>query len=223
MKVKLFSSMFAKLNSLFSFCLLEIAKLQPCRILACQIREIKYKYLGTRKWFLKWKQQETYVCLAPSGCWFSRQKIAPAAALHTSAGEFAKLTVCVERHFEMNLIFQNLSLFILAASVSGQVCIEANLYCNNEFVPHIFKLGSASCACDKASHAGAVKYVNGKVYVCLGSEWRPIQYEQVVVYGTENNPGYSCKDILDKAGQQISNGVYWIRLRGKIVVFVNKS
>ena len=34
-------------------------------------------------------------------------------------------------------------------------------------------------------------------------------------YGMENDPGYSCKDIQDNAGQQLSDGVYWIRLQGK--------
>ena len=34
-------------------------------------------------------------------------------------------------------------------------------------------------------------------------------------YGTENNPGYSCKDILDNTAQQLSDGVYWISLSGK--------
>ena len=34
-------------------------------------------------------------------------------------------------------------------------------------------------------------------------------------YGMEDNPGYSCKDILDNSADQLNDGVYWIRLQGK--------
>lgn len=103
----------------------------------------------------------------------------------------------------------------LVAGMRAQICVEETLDCNQP-VPTIFKLGDASCPCNKADHAGAIKYANGKVYVCLGTEWKALQFENNSTYGTENNPAYSCKDILDNAGpgQQHTDGVYWIRLRG---------
>ncbi|KAL9952125.1 hypothetical protein ACROYT_G039334 [Oculina patagonica] len=111
----------------------------------------------------------------------------------------------------MNGFVRILSVAFLVARVSGQACIEETLDCN-EPVPTIFKLGDQSCACNSAAHAGALKYANGKIYVCLGSKWKIVLLGDE--YGTESNPGLSCKDILDKAGQQLSNGVFWIRLRG---------
>ena len=123
----------------------------------------------------------------------------------------------------MNRFVQTLGLAFLAASVCGQNCVEETLDCNDP-APSIYKLGDASCACNRAEHAGALKYDNGKVSVCLGSEWKTVQFEENHAYGTENNPGYSCKDILDKAGQQLSNGVFWIRLRGncEMCLFLSK-
>jgi len=120
----------------------------------------------------------------------------------------------IEKHIKMTAFLHVLSLTLLAASVSGQQCVERLFECN-EPAPTIYKLGDGSCACNQPNQAGALKYDNGKVYVCLGSEWQLLQFQEVYVYGTENNPGYSCKDILDKSGQQLSNGVFWIRLRGK--------
>ena len=115
----------------------------------------------------------------------------------------------------MKVVLQTLSLAFLAASVSGQVCVEETLDCN-EPIPGILKLGNTSCSCNNPAHAGSLKYVNGAVYVCLSSEWKSVRsLETMDFYGTEKNPGFSCKDIQDKAGQQLSDGVYWIRLRGK--------
>ncbi|KAL9952123.1 hypothetical protein ACROYT_G039332 [Oculina patagonica] len=91
------------------------------------------------------------------------------------------------------------------------MCVEETLDCN-EPVPTIFKLGDQSCACNSAAHAGALKYTNGKIYVCLGSKWKTVVLEDE--YGTKDHPGLSCKDILNKAGQQLSNGVFWIHLQG---------
>ncbi|KAL9952124.1 hypothetical protein ACROYT_G039333 [Oculina patagonica] len=92
------------------------------------------------------------------------------------------------------------------------MCVEETLDCNQK-VPTIFKLGDQSCACNRPAHAGALKYTNGKIYVCLGSKWKTVVLEDE--YGTENIPGLSCKDILNKAGQhELSNGVYWIHLQG---------
>lgn len=102
-------------------------------------------------------------------------------------------------------------LFFLAASVYSQSCVDETLDCS-EPVPTVFKLADASCPCNNPTHAGALKYVDGKVYVCSGSKWKTVQFNGA--YGTENNPGSSCKDIQDNAGQQLSDGIFWIRLRG---------
>ena len=88
----------------------------------------------------------------------------------------------------MNRFVQTLGLAFLASSVWGENCVEETLDCNNP-VPSIYKLGDASCACNRAEHAGALKYDNGKVSVCLGSEWKTVQFEENHAYGTENNPG----------------------------------
>ena len=114
----------------------------------------------------------------------------------------------------MNGFVRILSIAFLVADVRGQAdCVETTLDCNDP-VPTIFKLGDGSCACSDAAHAGALKYSNGKVYLCVGTEWKTFQLQGE--YGTEStNPGVSCKDILNKAGKQLSNGVFWIRLEGK--------
>ena len=110
----------------------------------------------------------------------------------------------------MNYLLGFFLFAFLVARTHAQVCDQP--------VPTIFKLGDASCPCNKTDHAGAIKYANGKVHVCLGTEWKTVQFENSSSspYGTENNPAYSCKDILDNAGpgQQHTDGVYWIRLRG---------
>ena len=89
--------------------------------------------------------------------------------------------------------------------------MDETLNCNQP-VPTIYKLGDQSCDCDSPDHAGALKYAHGTVYLCVGNEWKVIGFE---AYGAEYNPGLSCKDILTKAGRQLSNGVYWIHLQGK--------
>ena len=108
-----------------------------------------------------------------------------------------------------------LSVALLVAHVRSQNCVDETLSCDDP-VPTIYKLGDQSCACNSPTHAGALKYVNDKVQVCLGSEWKTIQFEENYEYGTEKNPGSSCKDIKDKSsGKQLNNGVFWIRLQGK--------
>ena len=115
----------------------------------------------------------------------------------------------------MNYLLGFFLFAFLVARTHALVCVEETLDCDQP-VPTIFKLGDASCPCNKTDHAGAIKYANGKVHVCLGTEWKTVQFESSPPYGTRNNPAYSCKDILDNAelGQQHTDGVYWIRLRG---------
>ena len=75
-------------------------------------------------------------------------------------------------------------------------------------------MGHGSCACDSKAHDGALKYSNGKLFLCLNSEWKALRMTGVQEYGTEFNPGSSCKDILEKAdGKDLSDGVYWIGIR----------
>ncbi|XP_029211738.2 uncharacterized protein LOC114975714 isoform X2 [Acropora millepora] len=98
----------------------------------------------------------------------------------------------------------------LASVVSGQLCVPETLDCN-EVLPTIYKMGHGSCACDSKAHDGALKYSNGKLFLCLNSEWKALRMTGVQEYGTELNPGSSCKDILEKAdGKELSDGVYWI-------------
>ena len=101
----------------------------------------------------------------------------------------------------------------LAAVVSGQLCVPETLDCN-EVLPTIYKMGDGSCACDSKAHVGALKYSNGKLFVCLNSEWIALRLTGIQEYGTEFNPGTSCKDILEKADRKdLSDGVYWIGIR----------
>ncbi|KAL9952121.1 hypothetical protein ACROYT_G039330 [Oculina patagonica] len=103
-------------------------------------------------------------------------------------------------------------LVVRVMRVSSQNCVDVSYNCNDNPVPTIFKLGDQSCACNSATHAGALKYANGIMYICLGNKWKTVLLEDD--YGTQRNPGYSCKDILNKTGQQLSNGVFWIHLQG---------
>ncbi|XP_015763566.1 PREDICTED: uncharacterized protein LOC107342580 isoform X2 [Acropora digitifera] len=111
----------------------------------------------------------------------------------------------------IKMISQNtVFLAALASVVSGQLCVPETLDCN-EVLPTIYKMGDGSCACDSKAHDGALKYSNGKLFLCLNSEWKALRMTGVQEYGTELNAGSSCKDILEKAdGKHLSDGVYWI-------------
>ena len=50
----------------------------------------------------------------------------------------------------------------------------------------------------------------GKIFVCTGSRWN-LHGE----YGDESHPGFSCKDIKDRKGEESANGIYWIKLKGR--------
>ena len=114
----------------------------------------------------------------------------------------------------IKMISQNtVFLAALAFVVSGQLCVPETLDCN-EVLPTIYKMGDGSCACDSKAHDGALKYSNGKLFLCLKSEWKALRMTGVQEYGTEFNPGSSCKDIFGKAdGKHLSDGVYWIGIR----------
>ncbi|XP_067031283.1 uncharacterized protein [Acropora muricata] len=107
-----------------------------------------------------------------------------------------------------------LSVFVfLTKFVSGLVCVHETLDCRDP-VSSIFKIGKDSCACDSDKHAGALKLVDGKLMVCLGDRWAKAELNPKVddAYGTEFNPGKSCKDIKNVLSGSPSDGVYWIKL-----------
>ena len=119
--------------------------------------------------------------------------------------------------FKMKVVYHPPALAVLVAVVCGQYCVEETLDCSKD-VPLILKLGKDSCACDREEHVGALKYANNSLYVCLGDKWSAIRLKKLYPYGTENNPGLSCKDIRDKSAEKhLSDGVYWLRNEGKIV------
>ena len=105
-----------------------------------------------------------------------------------------------------------LSVFVfLTKFVSGQLCVEETLDCGDP-VSSIFKIGKDSCACDNDKHAGALKFADGNLMVCLGNEWARAEFEVPPEYGSKFNPGNSCKDIRTKLGGSPSDGIYWIKL-----------
>ena len=117
----------------------------------------------------------------------------------------------------MNGFVRILSIVFLVARVKGFLLApdpaEESFNCSDP-VPTIVKLGDASCSCDDAAHAGVLKYENGEVYLCVGTEWKSVRLDDT--YGMiSSNPGTSCKDILNRAGKSLSSGVFWIRLEGK--------
>ena len=121
------------------------------------------------------------------------------------------------------IVLKILATAVLAAIVWGQYCVEETLDCNQD-VPLILKLGNVSCACDRAEHAGALKYSNGLMSICSGSNnWSVVLFKGIYDYGTIRNPASSCKDIMDKAVEkQLTDGVYWLRFTGKYVLQVKQ-
>ncbi|XP_029197150.2 uncharacterized protein LOC114962353 isoform X3 [Acropora millepora] len=115
----------------------------------------------------------------------------------------------------MLLIVLSLSLLCFTVYVNSQGCVGEDLDCNKA-VPTVFKLSDASCPCNAASHAGALKFANNEVYVCSGKEWKIISLTGVVggPYGSEGNPGLSCDDIYDKRIRdgRLEDGIYWMRI-----------
>ena len=108
----------------------------------------------------------------------------------------------------LRIIFTGMML-CLATAKDSHVC---NCNCGDTYytTPNADQQDS-SCQLKKA---GQLKFAGGKLFVCTGKEWKALQYE--VPYGSKSNPGYSCKDIMDKDPPTNSTGVYWITLRGKI-------
>ena len=90
------------------------------------------------------------------------------------------------------------------------------LKCDGPKKPPRFPLKAQQheCSC-LPKRAGQLKYENGELLVCTGSEWEALQYK--LPEGSISNPGYSCKDIKDNNPSQTQNGVYWIALEGKMI------
>ena len=112
------------------------------------------------------------------------------------------------------IIFTSMMLYLATASDS-RVC---NCNCGDKTyytTPNADQQGS-SC---HFKTAGQLKFTGGQLFVCTGSEWKALQYE--VPYGSKSNPGYSCKDIMNKNPKANSAGVYWIILPGKIKIVTN--
>ena len=126
-----------------------------------------------------------------------------------------KRRTVIQSHINMKIVSLSL-VVLLAAVVSGQLCVPETLNCH-EVIPTIFKLGDGSCACGSKAHDGALKYDKGELYLCLNGKWKAFELKETHKFGTELNPGASCKDILDRAdGKHLSDGVYWIRLAGNL-------
>ncbi|KAL9952118.1 hypothetical protein ACROYT_G039327 [Oculina patagonica] len=77
------------------------------------------------------------------------------------------------------------------------------------------KVRAGNCEC-KSKTAGTLNLADGKLLLCDGNEWKALQFEEPL--GSEKNPGYSCKDILDNGGQT-ADGVYYITLNDRREAF----
>ena len=76
---------------------------------------------------------------------------------------------------------------------------------------------SSNAVCCK-QHAGSMRFNAQQklLEICDGTSWLEVQL--VPRYGSEKNPGTSCKDILVKNKLKKNNtpdGVHWIRFTGK--------
>ncbi len=67
-----------------------------------------------------------------------------------------------------------------------------------------FQDDTAECT---AAKAGTIRWHEGYVEVCDGSEWKPIYSPPAL--GSQDNPAVSCLEILD-AGESTGDGVYWL-------------
>ena len=72
------------------------------------------------------------------------------------------------------------------------------------------KVREHNCDCTP-KNAGVLKLADGKLLLCDGNEYKTLQFEEP--RGSEGNPGFSCKDILDNGGQT-TDGVNYITLTG---------
>ncbi|XP_078352105.1 uncharacterized protein LOC144636779 isoform X2 [Oculina patagonica] len=77
------------------------------------------------------------------------------------------------------------------------------------------KVRASNCDCTSKT-AGELKQGGGKLFFCDGNDWKALQFETPL--GSRNNPGYSCKDLLDIGGQT-ADGVYWITLTDRREAF----
>lgn len=79
-----------------------------------------------------------------------------------------------------------------------------------EMYQYVFRIGQYDCECE-LFRVGQMKFVEGKVYVCDGIEWKVLQYE--VLLGFRSDFGFLCKDIKVYL-KDVINDIYWIILMG---------
>ena len=115
-----------------------------------------------------------------------------------------------QRH-QLNMHLAALSVIFTSVLCCAIASDPAECDCGEKYYT-IFKIGQHSCTC-QPDRAGQLKFSDGKVLVCTGSEWNALQYE--VSYGSKSNPGYGCEDIKAKNAGKSANGIYWITLSGE--------
>lgn len=63
----------------------------------------------------------------------------------------------------------------------------------------ILKFGNVFCVCDRVEYVGVLKYFNGFMSICLGSNnWLVVLFKGIYDYGIIWNLVFFCKDIMDK-------------------------
>ena len=71
-----------------------------------------------------------------------------------------------------------------------------------------------NCEC-KAKSAGQLKLEDGKLLMCDGSEYKPLQFEMPTPKSSRANPAYSCKEIMEEDAAA-DDGIYWLTFKSKI-------
>ena len=88
-------------------------------------------------------------------------------------------------------------------------------WCNHEeTVYHVYNVAQHKCPCHAKSE-GTLKYSEGKLSICNGKEWAVLQFEGQL--GMKERPGLSCQNILVNSPKRLFNGIYWIRMKGRLV------
>nr|XP_058959602.1 uncharacterized protein LOC131786567 [Pocillopora verrucosa] len=74
-----------------------------------------------------------------------------------------------------------------------------------------------NCEC-KAKSAGQLKLEDGKLLMCDGSEYKPLQFEMPTPKNSRANPAYSCKEIMEEDAAA-DDGIYWLTFKSDPSVF----
>ena len=135
--------------------------------------------------------------------------------------------MCDRQEFETCLIFLSnrnvLSMYYLTClmvTFGTVLCISLAYHpadCDySDTYYNVFKVGKHNCECNPR-RAGQIKFENNKIQVCVGDQWKSLQYE-LPQLGNRSNPAVSCEEI--KANRRCSkSGIYWITLKGKSISF----